>query len=110
MSRPSSITRPVVGSISRASSLTIVDLPEPVRPTIASLPPAGTLTLTFLSAYGMFGRNPSPLVELAGEVAERDVIPFDRASDRSRAPFASTVTVGTAPKISPRRFIEALPR
>ncbi len=45
ISRPSSSTRPAVGSSRRVNSLTIVVLPAPVRPTIASLEPAGTFTL-----------------------------------------------------------------
>ena len=62
MSRPSSRMRPLVGSIRRASNLTMVDLPEPVRPTIASLPPAGTLTL--MPRKAQCCASPVPLVPL----------------------------------------------
>ena len=50
MSRPSRMTCPDVGSISRLSRRTSVDLPEPERPMTTKISPALTLRLTSLTA------------------------------------------------------------
>ena len=85
----------------------MVDLPEPVRPTIASLPPAGTFTLMSRNAQCAPAVR-SACHAVAAEVAERDMIPFDRAG-RLQAHAFSFDSDGPASrsKISSSRFIEA---
>lgn len=57
-STPSRVTEPATGSTSRTASDAIVDLPEPVGPTRATVRPAGTLNETSWST-GVLGTSGS---------------------------------------------------
>ena len=59
MTRPCPTTRPVVGGVTRESSLSSVVLPAPLGPMTPRIVPRGTLNVTFCSAHrSRFVREP----------------------------------------------------